>query len=111
MERGVPHSVPPLRAPPRSSGSSFASPVPDLSLVPEVYHDLGEVFSKQRALSLSPHRPYDCAIDLWSGAPLPCGRLYNLSKPEQEAMEAYVSDSLASGLSLLLPQWERGFSL
>lgn len=37
-------------------------PPPDLSTVPEVYHVLGEAFSKIKALSLSPHRPYDCAI-------------------------------------------------
>lgn len=63
--------------------TSCASPPPaDLSGVPEAYHDLREVFSKQRALSLPPHRPYDCAIDLRPGAPLPASRLYNLSKPD-----------------------------
>ncbi|KAG1935767.1 retrotransposable element [Pimephales promelas] len=36
----------------------------DLSNVPEEFHDLKEVFSKSRAASLPPHRPYDCAIDL-----------------------------------------------
>lgn len=35
----------------------------DLSTIPEVYNDISEV-SKLRALSLPPHRPYDCAIDL-----------------------------------------------
>lgn len=56
------------------------------------------VFSKQWALSLLPHRPYDCAIDLRPGAPVPSSRLYKLSRPEHKAMESYVSDSLASGL-------------
>lgn len=64
---------------------------PDLSLVPSVYHDLREVFNKSRALSLPPHRPYDCAIDLLPGAPLPTSRLYNLSRPEREAMESYIT--------------------
>lgn len=59
---------------------------PDLSLVPEAYHDLGEVFSKQKALSLPPHRPYDCAINLIPGAAYPKGRLYSISRPEREAM-------------------------
>lgn len=72
--------------------------LPDLSGVPEVYHDLFEVFSKSKALSLPPHRPYDCAIELISGAKLPTSRLYNLSKPEREAMEKYIKDSLAAGL-------------
>ena len=70
---------------------------PDLSLVPPVYHDLGEVFSKQRAQTLPPHRPYDCAIDLHPGAPLPSSRLYNLTRPEREAMEKYINDSLVAG--------------
>lgn len=42
-----------------------AQETPDLSQVRKEYHCLGEVFSKQRALSLPPHRPYDCAIDLF----------------------------------------------
>ena len=71
---------------------------PDLYLVPPIYHDLGEVFSKCCALALPPHRPYDCAIDLLPGAPLPSSRLYNSSRPEREAMEKYIKDSLSAGL-------------
>ncbi|CAJ1074290.1 hypothetical protein L3Q82_007477 [Xyrichtys novacula] len=56
------------------------------------------VFSKEQSLVLPPHRPYDCAIDLLPGAPLPSSRLYNLSRPEREAMEEYIQDSLTSGL-------------
>ncbi|KAL4007857.1 hypothetical protein ACER0C_001709 [Sarotherodon galilaeus] len=70
----------------------------DLSSVPEIYHDLRSVFSKRRALSLPPHRPYDCSIDLLPGAPLPTSRLYNLSGPERAAMETYVTESLEAGL-------------
>ncbi|XDV17726.1 hypothetical protein PO909_023545 [Leuciscus waleckii] len=68
----------------------------DLSTVPEEYHDLKEVFSKSRAASLPPHRPYDCAIDLLPGKSPPKGKLYSLSAPEREAMEKYISDSLAT---------------
>ncbi|XDV13693.1 hypothetical protein PO909_002052 [Leuciscus waleckii] len=39
----------------------------NLSNVPAEYLDLKEVFSKSRAASLPPHRPYDCAIDLMPG--------------------------------------------
>ncbi|KAI3351394.1 hypothetical protein L3Q82_020203 [Scortum barcoo] len=56
------------------------------------------VFSKAKATSLPPHRPYDCPIDLLPGASLPTSRLYNLSRPEREAMEKYISESLAAGL-------------
>lgn len=71
---------------------------PDLSSIRLEYHDLGMVFSKDLALSLPPHQPYDCAIDLLPGAPLPTSWLYNLSRPEREAMERYIHDSLAAGI-------------
>ncbi|KAK2899769.1 hypothetical protein Q8A73_012898 [Channa argus] len=74
------------------------SPTPDMSLIPPAYHDLAPVFNKEQALSLPPHRPFDCAIDLQPGAPLPTGRLYNLSHPEREAMEKYIRESLQAGL-------------
>lgn len=46
----------------------------DLSSIPSVHHDLQELFSKKRAFSLSPHRPYDCAIELLPGSTLPLKR-------------------------------------
>ncbi|KAG1956972.1 retrotransposable element [Pimephales promelas] len=73
------------------------SEVADLSNVLAEYHDLKEVFSKSRAASLPPHRSYDCAIELLPGKSPPKGKLYSLSIPEREAMEKYISDSLASG--------------
>ena len=74
------------------------SEVPELSKVPELYHDLAAVFSKEKALSLPPHRPYDCAIELLPGASLPASRLYNLSLPERKSMETYIRESLAAGI-------------
>ncbi len=79
------------------SGSLFQEKAADLSNVPMEYLDLKEVFSKSRAASLPPHRPYDCAIDLLPGKSPPKGKLYYLSIPEREAMEKYISDSLAAG--------------
>lgn len=70
----------------------------DVSLVLSVYHDLAQVFSKKKALSLPPHRPYDCSIELLSRAPLPRSRLYNLSRPERSAMEDYIRESLTAGI-------------
>ncbi len=84
----------------------------NLSNVPEEYLDLKEVFSKSRAASLPPHRPYDCAIDLVPGMSPPKGRLYSLSVPEREAMEKYISDSLTAGFirpSLLLQRGQDFF--
>ncbi|KAI2647035.1 Transposon Tf2-6 polyprotein [Labeo rohita] len=72
--------------------------VVNLSNVPKEYLDLKEVFSKSRATSLPPHRPYDCAIELLPGTSPPKGKLYSLSAPERQAMEKSISDSLAAGL-------------
>ncbi len=69
----------------------------NLSNVPKEYLDQKEVFSKSRADSLPPHRPYDRAIDIVPGTSPPKGKLYSLSAPEREAMEKYISDSLAAG--------------
>ena len=71
---------------------------PDVSKVPSEYHDLGEAFSKQRACTLPPHRPYDCAIELHPDGKLPASCLYNLSRPEKAAMDSYINDCLAEGL-------------
>ncbi|KAL0148729.1 hypothetical protein M9458_055907 [Cirrhinus mrigala] len=49
---------------------------PDQAFIPEVpaeYMAFQDVFSKQAATQLPPHRPWDCAIDLLPGAQLPKG--------------------------------------
>lgn len=66
---------------------------PDPSQVPAVYHDLSEIFNKEKALP--PHRPCDCSIDLLPGAPTHCSWVYNLSRPEKEAMQKYITKSQA----------------
>lgn len=62
------------------------SKYPDLNSVPPCYHHLRQVFSKTKALSLPPHRSYDCAIDLIPGPSILKGRLYSVYGPEREAM-------------------------
>lgn len=83
--------------PPVSSVSVSQVEPGDLSGVPEEYLDLREVFSRSRATSLPPHRPYDCSIDLLPGTTPPRSRLYSLSAPEREALENYLSESLKAG--------------
>ena len=61
---------------------------PNLSRIPRDYWDLGQVFCKQRASELPPHRSYDCAIDLLPGTTPPRGELYSLSGPETAAMNS-----------------------
>lgn len=67
----------------------------DLRNVPCKYHDLQQVFSKDRTQSLPPHQPYDCAI-LSPVAPLTTKKLYNILT--KQAMEKYITESLAAGL-------------
>lgn len=52
-------------------------------------------------LSLSPHCPYDCAIDLLPGTTTPQNRIYLLSRTEQEAMEVYFKEALAGYIAPL----------
>ena len=46
--------------------NTTVSPV-DLSLVPTEYHDLGMVFSKDKALSLPPQRPMNAPLTSYQG--------------------------------------------
>ncbi|KAL0204538.1 hypothetical protein M9458_002556, partial [Cirrhinus mrigala] len=64
---------------------------------PSKYRAFQDVFSKAAATKLPPHRPWDCAIELLPGAPLPKGRVYPLSGPEREAMEKYIKEALNQG--------------
>ncbi|KAK3508883.1 hypothetical protein QTP70_012515 [Hemibagrus guttatus] len=53
--------------------------------------------ARYKAFKLPPHRPWDCAIDLIPGEPVPRGRIYSLSLPEEKAMEEYIAEVLAQG--------------
>jgi len=68
--------------------ASAATPVnsPNLSTVPEVYHDFADIFSKAKATTLAPHRKYDLQIDLEEGASPPLGTVYSLSQTELGAL-------------------------
>ena len=69
--------------------SALASPpvdTPNLSGVPEEYHDFADVFSKAKATTLTPHCEYDLCIDLEEGASPPLGTVYSLSQTELGAL-------------------------
>lgn len=78
--------------------STTGSQPPDLNTVPHCYHHLGEVFSKAKATSLPPHRPYDCAINPIPGATISKGLLHSISGPERVAMNEHIQSSLKAGL-------------
>ncbi|KAI2645258.1 Retrotransposon-derived protein PEG10 [Labeo rohita] len=65
--------------------------------IPTEYSSYVDVFSKERATHLPPHRRWDCSIDLLPGARLPQGKVYPLSIPEREAMEIYIQEALKQG--------------
>ncbi len=64
---------------------------------PSDYASFSDVFCPKRASRLLPHRPWDCAIDLVPGEPVPRGKIYPLSLPEQKAMEEYIEEALNQG--------------
>ncbi len=77
---------------------SVESPVEKQSVnVPSSYSHFSDVFCPKRAAQLPPHRPWDCAIDLFPGEPVPHGKIYPLSLPEQKAMEEYIEEALKQG--------------
>lgn len=77
--------------------TSIESPECKPVTIPSHYQDLQEVFSKTKATQLPPHRPWDCAIDLLPNAMPPKSKVYPLSRPESQAMEAYIEEALSSG--------------
>ena len=69
----------------------------DLSDIPEDYHEYADVFSKSKASSLPPHRPFDLGIDLEEGTHPPVGRMYSLSETEMTALREFLDDNLRNG--------------
>ncbi|KAL0156949.1 hypothetical protein M9458_048195 [Cirrhinus mrigala] len=82
---------------PGNQSQPSPSPQTTTSSIPAVYQDLLEVFSRQGATQLPPHRPGDCAIDLIPGAAPPRGCIFPLSQAESAAMNTYIQEELAKG--------------
>lgn len=70
---------------------------PDLSAVPEEYHEYTDVFSKGKADTLAGHRPYDLKIDLEDGAAPPIGAMYSLLQSEQQTLKEFIDEHLGLG--------------
>ncbi|KAK3507987.1 hypothetical protein QTP70_009351 [Hemibagrus guttatus] len=96
----------PERLSPRSSRphvlqvhtTSVESPLEARSVnIPACYSHFKDVFCPKKASKLPPHQPWDCAIDLIPGKPVPKGRIYSLMLPEEKAMEEYIREALAQG--------------
>lgn len=68
-----------------------------LQQIPSEYLEFQEVFNKQMADRLPPHRPYDCPIDLLPGSVIPFGCIFPLSETELEALRQYIDENLEKG--------------
>jgi len=72
-------------------------PTDDGGHIPAIYGEFVEVFSKDKAETLPPHRSTDHAIDLEPGYHLPYGRMYNPSEFELRTLKADIEAHLAIG--------------
>ena len=66
-------------------------------LLPKQYHDFLDVFSKKESDVLPEHRPYDHAIKLKEGSPIPNQALYGMSRTEIEELRRYLDENLSKG--------------
>ncbi|KAI2659502.1 Retrotransposon Gag-like protein 3 [Labeo rohita] len=89
----LPQSIPvPL------ASTQVESPEPEIfPEIPAEYVAFQDVFSKQAATHLPPHRPWDCAIKMLPGAQLPKGQIYPLSIPGRQTIKEYIAEALQQG--------------
>jgi hypothetical protein len=78
-------------APDGTFGRTAAVTEPDLSSVPEEYHEFADVFNKGKVDKLPPHRSYDLKIEIEDGTPPP-SRMYSLSQSELETLRLFVEE-------------------
>ena len=74
--------------------AALADAVPDLSAVPEEYHNFIDIFSKAKASVLALHREYNLKIELEEGANLLPSRLYSLSPVKLKTLRAFIDENL-----------------
>ena len=61
------------------------------------YHDYLDVFSKEQADTLPPHRPYDHKIVIEETATLLHGRIYSMSELELRTLRDHLEKELVKG--------------
>jgi hypothetical protein len=67
-----------------------SEPIADLEGIPAKYHDFTDIFSKQKANKLTPHRPYDLKININGGIYPPLGPIYPLSQLELPTVHEFL---------------------
>ena len=66
-------------------------------MVPKLYQDFCDVFSKEEFNTLPPHKPWDHAIKLTSRADIPHLHAFTLSPAEQKELDQFLHKNLANG--------------
>jgi len=79
------------------ANSAKLAETPDFSNVPSEYYEFADIFSKNKAETLPPHRPYNLKINLEEGAQPLVGPIYSLSASEQEALKEFIEENLNMG--------------
>ena len=90
----------PAKAPEPVNSPSQATVPPgqeSVSRIPPEYNEFADVFSKESASVLPPHRPHDHRIPLEPGTTPPFGPLYSLSEVELKALDEYIKENLSKG--------------
>src|SRR5690606_19846237 len=67
-------------------------------ITPKEYHDFADIFDKEKADQLPPHRPeFDHKIELEDGSKPPFGPIYSLTPAELEEVNRYLNENLSKG--------------
>ena len=77
-----------------AKSASVSDEAPDISNVPEEYHEFADVFSKAKANTSALHCPYDLKINLEEGASLPINPMYSLSQYELITLQEFINKHL-----------------
>ena len=66
-------------------------------VVPAEYHEFVDVFSREEAKAMPPHRPYDHKVDTENDQVPPRGPIYPMSEVELKALREFLDDMLGKG--------------
>src|SRR5258705_9107368 len=72
-----------------------SQPLKDMVLAQ--YQNFRDVFSKEAFDKLPPQKAWDHAIDLTSGAELPCSQTFPLSPAEWKELDNFLHENLTNG--------------
>ncbi|KAH6570846.1 hypothetical protein BASA83_002898 [Batrachochytrium salamandrivorans] len=77
----------------------FVEPINDSteSIPRDIHLHFGDVFKKSGTATLLPHRPFDCQINLEPGSRPTYGKIYNLTKEEEQVMKSWIDENIEKG--------------